>query len=178
MALTLTEPRRPADDEYAPYYGSYIGLVAEGPLLDTLATQLEETTALLRGVGATREHHRYAPGKWSVTDVVGHVADTERIFAYRALRFARGDATTLPGYDENAFADAAGYDARPLADVLEEFTAVRRATIALVRGLAGDVWGRRGVANGQPMTARATVWVIAGHERHHRNVLQERYGLG
>jgi hypothetical protein len=110
-----------------------------------------------------------------VKEVVGHLADSERVFAYRALRFARADATELAGFDENHYAANSSFDERPLAEVLREFEAVRAATVALLHGLPGPAWDRRGVANGNPVTVRALAWIIAGHERHHRALLAERY---
>jgi hypothetical protein len=166
---------RPAPNEYAPYYGTYIAAVPDGDVLGLLATQVDQTAALLGGVPASRWGHRYAPGKWSVAEVLGHVIDVERVFAYRALRFARGDATPLPGFDENAWAPLSGYDDRPLPDITAELRAVRLATVALFRGFDAEAVGRRGTANQVEFTVRSIPWIIAGHERHHVRVLRERY---
>ena len=166
---------RPDATEYSPYFGRYIALVPDGDLLETLARQLDETAWLLRGVTERGGDFRYADGKWSIKEVVGHLADTERIFAYRALRFARGDGTPLPGFDENLFVANARFTERTLADLMAELRAVRAATIALFSGLAPDELERRGVANGQPMSVRAAAYNIAGHERHHVAILRERY---
>ena len=140
--------------------------------------QIAETRALLRDLPAGRAEHRYAAGKWSVAEVVGHLADAERVFSYRALRIARGDETPLPGFDENAYVPAGRFDRRPIADVVDEFTAVRHATLALLRGLPEDTLTRTGTASGYAVSARALAWIIAGHELHHRAVLRERYGVG
>ena len=129
----------------------------------------------LLAVPRARWTHRYAPGKWSVSEVVGHLADTERIFAYRALRFARNDATPLAGFDENQFVPPANFDARPLPDLAEELRAVRLASVALFRRLDDAALARRGTANQVEITVRALPWIIAGHERHHVAVLKERY---
>lgn len=173
-----TELSRPAADEYAPYYAGYIREVADTEdVVGVLDRQREELAGLLRGLTAERARYRYAPGKWSVTEIVGHLADAERVFAYRALRIARGDETPLAGFDEDAFVAAAGFDDRSLGDVLAEYEHVRRSTIALFRGFRSDVWTRRGTANGHPVSVRALPYIIAGHERHHGDVLRARYGL-
>ena len=166
---------RPAAAEYDPYYGRYIEKVPEGDLLRTLETQARETQALLAGLSDARALHRYAAGKWSIKQVVGHVADTERVYAYRALRFARADATALPGFDENAWVPAGTFDARSLADLAAELGAVRGATLALFRGLDAAALARRGTANDAAVSVRAIAWIIAGHERHHVALLHERY---
>jgi hypothetical protein len=171
----MTDPGRPGADEFAEYYGRYIARVPDGPVLATLRRQMDETLGLLRAVPEARGAHRYAPGKWSVKEVVGHVTDVERVFAGRALQFARREAKPLPGIDQDAYVAAAGFDRRPLAAILEELEAVRRASLALFQGLEGDVWMRRGVASGFTFTVRAVPWILAGHELHHREVLRERY---
>jgi len=169
---------RPEPGEHAPYYKRYIDLVADGDVTQTLERQLADALEQLTPLKPEQAHHRYAPGKWSALQVVGHVADTERVFAYRALSFARGDASELPGFDETTWADAAGADALELAAVLEDLACVRRASLSLLRGLTPAAWARRGVANGSATSVRALAWMMAGHERHHRAVLRERYGIG
>lgn len=166
---------RPAPTEYAPYYGTYIGEVPDGDVLDLLARQLDETAALLAVISPARWTHRYAPGKWSVAEVVGHVIDVERVFGYRALRFARGDATPLPGFEQDDWVPLSGYDRRPLPDVAAELRAVRLATLAMFRGLEDEAIDRRGTASGVEFTVRAIPWILAGHEGHHVAVLRERY---
>jgi hypothetical protein len=166
---------RPLATDYAPYYGTYVSQVSEGDVLAVLAGQIDDTVALLRAVPRARWTHRYAPGKWSVSEVVGHLADTERIFAYRALRFARNDATPLAGFDENQYVPPANFDARPLPELAEDLRAVRLASVALFRGLDDAALARRGTANQVAFTVRAIPWIIAGHERHHVAVLKERY---
>ena len=169
---------RPNTGEYNEYYGSYIGRVPDGDLAEQLARQHDATRTLLGGLTPERARHRYAPDKWSVTEVVGHVADAERVFSYRAMRIARGDATPLPGFDEKVYVPAGRFDERPLATVLGELTAVRGATLALLRGLPEDSLARMGTASGHPVSVRALLYIIAGHELHHVNVLRERYGIG
>ena len=170
-----TLSRRPAATEFAPYYARYIDPVPDGDVVATLEAQLAETLALLGGIPEPRGTHRYAPDKWSIKEVVGHVSDSERIFAYRALRIARFDETPLAGYDQDPYVAAGQFDARAIADLAAELAAVRRATLALLRGLPGAAWDRRGTANGVGVSVRALAWIIAGHERHHVRLLRERY---
>jgi hypothetical protein len=169
---------KPQANEHSPYFSRYIDLVPDGDLMRTLEEQHRVTQKMLAPLSAEKAKYRYADGKWSVTEVVGHLADTERIFAYRALRFARGDTTPLPGYNEVAYTPAGQFDARSLGDVLGEFTAVRGATIALLRGLPDDSFTRSGHADGKPCSVRALAYIIAGHELHHVNLFQTRYGIG
>ena len=168
----------PATDEYGAFYAGYVARVPLGSdILELLAQQREETLARFRAVPEQHGGCRYAPGKWSVKEVVVHLGDAERILAYRALRIARGDATPLPGFDENAYAPLTGADAQPLAALAEVWGDVRRATLSLFGHLPGEAWTRRGTASGMPVSVRALAWIIAGHERHHLEVLGERYGL-
>jgi len=169
---------RPNPDEYSSAYRSYVDKVPDGDLLALLEAQMKEKRALLGSLDPERAGFRYAEGKWSVIEVVGHITDGERIFAYRALRFARGDATPLPGFEENDYVPAGRFDQRTLPDVLDEAAAVRAASIALLRGLPAESFERRGVASENPISVRALAYVIAGHERHHMGVLRERYGIG
>jgi uncharacterized damage-inducible protein DinB len=166
---------RPDASEYDPFYHRYVAAVPEGELLELLRTSLGETLALLDEVGEARAGHRYAPGKWSVREVVGHLADTERVMAYRALRIGRGDATPLPGFDENAYVAAAGFDRRRLDELADELAHVRVATLDLFGGMDGEALGRRGTASGAPVSVRALAWIVAGHEIHHRRIVRERY---
>ena len=166
---------RPGADEHAPYYASYIAEAPAGDLVATLEAQSADVLALLQTIPESHAGHRYAEGKWSIRGVIGHVSDAERVFAYRLLRFARGDATALPGFDEHAFAAGSDADARTLTDLGEEFAAVRRATVTLVRPMQDAQMTRRGAANGKEITARALAWIAAGHAQHHLNVLRERY---
>jgi hypothetical protein len=169
---------RPGPDEYGAFYAGYIARVpADADIVALLARQQSETLGRLRAVPESRGSYRYAADKWSVKQVVLHLADTERIMAYRALRIARGDATPLPGFDEKTYAPASGADARTLADLAQELNDVRQASLALFRHLPPEAWQRRGTASGAGVTVRGLAWIIAGHERHHLAVLAERYGV-
>jgi hypothetical protein len=168
----------PAIDEYSQGYADYVGRVpAETDILDVLARQLEETSGRLAGIPDARGGFRYAPAKWSVKELVSHLSDTERIMVYRALRFARGDAAPLAGFDENAYVPESGADGRSLASLVGEWVAVRQASLAFFHGLPPGTWGRRGMVDGNPLTVRALAYVVAGHEQHHLEVLRTRYRL-
>lgn len=166
----------PQDEEYFPYYGKYIALVSGEPLA-ALAAQHAVTHRMLAPLDDARAMHRYAPGKWSVKEVVGHVMDCERVFAYRALSIARGDSAPLPCMDEDRWAPEGRFDERPMPDLVAELAAVRAATLALVHGLPAGVETRRGTACDKTVSVRALVAIIAGHELHHVAMLRERYGL-
>src|SRR4051812_37894703 len=176
MSPLLNIPR-PQADEHAPYYSKYIQRVPQGDLVSTLREQLMDTVALLRGVSAEKADYAYAPGKWTIKEVVGHMIDVERVMSYRALRFARNDATDLPGFDENQWVPAAKFGRRSLGDLLEEFQVVRAATIHFAKHLDEEELGRRGTANGNPATVRALLYIIAGHERHHAELFREKYQI-
>lgn len=166
----------PEATEYAAFYGGYVQLVTEEPVV-ALESQGRKTQVLLAGLTDAQAGHRYAEGKWTVRDVAGHLVDVERVLSYRALRIARGDATALHGFDENAYADVAGADRRPIGELAAELAAVRNATLALFRGFDAAAWRRRGIANGNPVSVRALAYIIAGHERHHSEILRTRYGI-
>ncbi len=166
---------RPEPTEHAPYYATYIKAVPDGDILAMLRDQLAGTESLLRQFGEARGNHRYGPGKWSVKEVIGHLADAERVFAYRALRFARGDRTPLPGYEQDDYVRAANFDARHLAEVAADLRSVRSASITLFTGLDTEALMRRGTANNAEFTVRSLAWIIVGHELHHRRILAERY---
>lgn len=166
---------RPTPQEYAAFYAGYVDLVPDGDVVDTLVRGRENTRKLLGGLSSEQAAHRYAPGKWSVKGVLGHIVDAERVFTYRALWFARGGADPLPGWDENAWARESDFDAQTLKDLMRNYEAVRDATLALVRSLPETTWSRTGTANKQPVSVRGLVWVTAGHELHHLKILRERY---
>jgi hypothetical protein len=166
---------RPSPETYPPYYGTYIGQVPGDDALPVLTAARDTTARFLAAVPESRAGYRYAEGKWSVREIIGHLSDAERIFAYRMLRFARADATPLPGFDENQYVPAGGFERRTLADVAAEFGAVRDASLALVRSLDPAALVRSGVSNGKPIGVAALAWIIAGHEIHHLRVLRERY---
>src|SRR5215510_696197 len=166
---------KPDSTEYAPYFEKYISLVPDGEIVVTLGLQIESTLSLIRGLSAAQGDLRYAPGKWSVKEVIGHLIDAERIFAYRALRFARNDATPLPGFDENSFVADAGFGSRSLADLAEEFEHVRKSNLYMFKHLDGDSWLRRGAANNNEASVGALAYIIAGHELHHVGILRSHY---
>ena len=166
---------QPQTNEYAPYYQKYIALVPEGDIVATLSRQLDDTLAFLRGLTEAQGNSRYAPGKWSIKELVGHIIDGERVFAHRALRFARNDQTPLPGFEQDDYVRAGNFDNRRLSDLADEFEQVRRATLSLLRSFDDEAWLRRGAANDTEVSVRALVYIIAGHETHHKQILQERY---
>jgi hypothetical protein len=177
MTATAADTRatRPAPDEFAPYYGRYIDRVPDGDIVATLRDQVEETLRTLRAIPDARAGHRYAPDKWSIREVVGHLSDSERIFTYRALRIARGDETPLPGFDENAFVRRARLDDRSFAGLIDEYATVRAASVALFDSLFPEEWTRRGIASDKGVSVRALAWISAGHEIHHLEILRTRY---
>jgi uncharacterized damage-inducible protein DinB len=166
---------KPAPTEHAPEFSKYVTLVAEGDIIQTLEQQIEDTLSLLRTIPADKANFRYAPDKWSVKELLGHLIDSERIFSYRALSFARNDQTPLPGYEQNDYVREGNFDRRNLADMADEFATVRRATIQLFRPLTEAEWLRRGKANENEASVRALAYIIAGHELHHMGVLRSRY---
>lgn len=166
---------RPESTEYVPYYGKYVDLVQGQDVLRALGDQIEGSLAALRKVSKEDSLRRYAPGKWSVREILGHLIDAERIFAYRALCFARNDQTELPGFEQDDYVPAGRFDERPWEDLITELEAVRRATILMFNGLDADAWSRSGVANGNAMSVRALAYAIAGHELHHMGVIRTKY---
>lgn len=168
---------RPADDALPAFLRAYMDEVPDGDVLAMLAEQGRHVGAVLGALSPERASHRYAPGKWSIARVVQHVVDGERLFCYRALCIARGDTQSLPGFDENAYAEHDGSGARTLDSLSAEHAAVRRATLTLFGGFDAAARARRGTANGRPASVAAMPWIIAGHERHHLRILQERYGV-
>ena len=167
---------KPESSEYAPFYSGYVGKVpASGPLA-LLESQIAAFEALGRSA-QDKADYRYADGKWTVKELLGHVADAERVFSYRLLRIARADRTPLAGWDENEWAAVAPYAGRPLADVIAELVAARRSTLCLVRSLDEAALSRRGTANNAEVTVRALCWITPGHAQHHLDVLRDRYAL-
>ena len=167
---------KPAAPEFNPYYQKYINLVGDDALA-ALRAGGASTPRLLSGVSEPQAMFRYAPGKWSVKEVLGHIIDGERVFSYRALRIAREDTTPMPGYDENPWVTAGRFDRRTLPELLTEYVAVRAATVALMSTFEEEDLVRMGTANEQPVSVRALAHIIAGHELHHVGLLRERYGL-
>jgi hypothetical protein len=174
-AIVTPTIARPEPAEYSPYHEGYISLVAGNDLLSTLDSQRREMLILLSGRDESEGDFRYAPGKWSVKEVLGHVCDTERIFTYRALRIARGDRTPLAGFEQDDYIRNGPFAARQLPDLIEDYIAVRRATLTLFRNLNEPAWMRRGIANNNEISVRALAYISAGHELHHRRILEEKY---
>jgi DinB superfamily len=175
MASNRIRVTPPEPSEHAPYYGRYIALVPSADILSVLETQIHETVQLLAGLTDQQASYRYAPEKWSVKEVIGHVADSERVFAYRALRIARADQTPIEGFEQDDYVRAGQFDRLSIAGLAAEFGVVRQATLRLLEGLPSDAWLRRGVANKNEVSVRALAYIIAGHELHHRQILRERY---
>ena len=174
-ALTIA---RPEPGEYAPYYERYMSLIPGSDILRTLESQRRQMMLLLSGRDEEDGDLRYAPDKWSAKEVLGHVCDTERIFAYRALRISRGDQTPIEGFEQDDYVRNGPFARAPLAEIVEDYIAVRRATLTLLRNLDEAAWARRGVANKNEITVRALAYIIAGHELHHRRILEEKYFSG
>lgn len=167
---------KPAEGEFATFYGTYVAQVPDSGPVAVLEAQ-REAIRVLGELSDDLAAHRYAEGKWSVREVLGHLADTERVFAYRLLRAARGDDTPLPGFDENRWMSTASFERRPIRDVAAEFLAVREATLLLLATLDEEALARSVVANDRPVTGRALCWILAGHTQHHLTILHDRYGL-
>lgn len=166
---------RPGPQEYAPYYERYISLVSGEDGLRALQSQIEETAPWLARLPSEIGSYRYEAGKWTVREVLGHMIDAERVFAYRALRFSRKDATPLPGFEQDDFIREGPYETCTVKDLAEEFSLVRKSTLCLFRNMNQDILNRTGSANGDAMSTRAAAWVIAGHELHHMSILRDRY---
>ncbi|HSY50789.1 MAG TPA: DinB family protein [Thermoanaerobaculia bacterium] len=166
---------RPQAGEYGSYYQKYIDLASEDDIVDALDAQARETATLLGGLSEEQASHRYAPDKWSVKQLVGHVTDAERIFAYRALSIARGETKSLPGFDQEPYVVNSGADDRPMSDLAGELAAVRRANVMMLQALPEEAWRRTGTASDNPISVRALAYIILGHERHHMGIVRERY---
>jgi len=166
---------KPEKSEHDPYYSRYIDLVKGNDIVKILAIQIDGSLALLRSIPTSKNHFRYASGKWSVSEVVGHIIDTERVFSYRALTFARNDKASLPGFEQDDWIRGASFNETPLAELVSEFECLRRANIYFFQHLASDAWMRRGKANDAEISVRALAYVIAGHELHHMQILKTKY---
>lgn len=166
---------RPKQDEYNPYYETYVGLVPEGEVGDMLRDAEAQTLELLAPLTEEQADYRYAPGKWSLKEVLGHINDNERIMANRLLRIARGDQTPLPGYEQDVLMANAGFAERPLSSLTAEYRSIRQSTLTLVDSLSAEAWARMGNMSGHPVSARAIGYILVGHERHHIKVIKQRY---
>ncbi len=175
--MSLAALGRPEANEYASYQEAYVSMVQGDDVIRALDTQRDCMLLFLRTTSEERVRERYDPLKWSIKEVLGHVIDTERVFEYRALRFARGDETELHGFDQDRFVKNANYHDTPIALIADQYNAVRRSTLALFRYLAPEAWSRGGIANRNRLTVRGIAWVIAGHELHHQATLKTRYNL-
>jgi uncharacterized damage-inducible protein DinB len=173
--MTSSLRARPDATEYAPFYAGYVAGVPDGDPVALLRDAGKELDAVLRAIPEARGGFRYAEGKWSIREMLGHLIDAERIFTYRALRIARGDATPLAGFEENDYVRAAGSDGRTVGDLADELRTVREGTVRLFASLPDDAWSRRGNASGRDVTVRALAWITVGHALHHLKVLRERY---
>ena len=169
---------QPLESEYAPYYQDYISQVSEDEILPVLRSQLDALDVLLGRVTPERETHRYAEGKWSIREIVGHLIDGDRVFGYRAFAIARGDRNNMPGFDQNEYILTSPYDRLDLEDLLSEFRLVRLSNIAMLRTLDEESWMRIGTANENQVSVRALAFIMAGHVRHHMEVLRDKYELG
>lgn len=166
---------RPDDSEFAAYYAGYVGAVPPGDVRDCLRAQVHEAIALLSGVAEKTAGQAYAPGKWTLKQVVGHICDAERVFGYRLLSIARGDPAPLPSFDQNLWVPACNANARSIAALVLEFAAVRTSTVELVGSLTEEAFLRRGTASGYTVSARALAYICAGHAGHHLKIVRERY---
>ncbi len=173
MSAVMTS--KPSETEYLPDYEPYVSLVPAGNIVELLSDQIKDTLALLDGIDESQAGYRYEPNKWSVRELVGHLIDSERIFAYRALRFGRGDETALPGYEQDDYVANGLFDNRSLKELRDEFEVLRRGTVLLFKHFDEEAWMRTGVANDAEVTVRALAYIIVGHELHHRGVLQSKY---
>jgi len=169
---------RPEAGEYAAYYEKYVSLIPGDDATGALEAQRVQTMQLFAGRSERDGNFRYAADKWTVKEVLGHVSDTERIFTCRALRIARGDQTPMEGFEQDDYVKNGPFATAPLAEIIEDYIAVRRATLTLLRNLDEAAWARRGVANKNEVSVRALAYIIAGHELHHRRILEEKYFAG
>ena len=166
---------KPEANEYAAYYEKYISLVPAGDITATLAAQFADTLKLLRAIPESKGLHAYAPGKWTIKQAIGHMMDTERVMSYRALCIGRGDQSKFPGFEQDGYVANSDFNARTLADLIDEFAAVRQATLQLFKHFTGTEWQRIGTASDNPVSARALAHIIAGHELYHDALFRERY---
>ena len=176
--MTATAPtptQRPDAAEFAPYYARYVDRVPNGAIVPLLEAQIAATLQLLHAIPEERGGHRYAPGKWSIKETIGHLSDSERIFAYRALRIGRGDAKPLAGFDQDPYVQTGRFDSRSLAGLIDELATIRAATVALFRSFDAEALTRVGTASENPVSTRALGFIILGHELHHTAILRERY---
>lgn len=166
---------RPERNEYAEYYHKYVEKVPQGNIVDILDDQLNSIVNFFSHITEEKSKHRYAPGKWSIKEVLGHIMDAERVFAYRALRFSRGDEKPLLSFEENQYIAGSTYDSTPLQLLVEEFSYIRKANIHMFKNFSDEMWMKKGIASNNPVTVRGLAYIIAGHTQHHINIIEERY---
>ena len=169
---------RPASDEHIEYYSRYIDRVSDGDIVAKLEQQLPQTLAFLRSIPESKHDHAYAPDKWTIRQIVGHLSDGERVFQYRAFRFSRADTTPVPGFEENDYVANARFSSISMSDLISEFESLRDATVKMFSGMDADMMGRSGTANNAAITVRSIAWIMAGHVDHHEQVIRERYLKG
>lgn len=167
--------KRPDINEYVHFNDTYVPLVPEGNITELLEQLQHTAVEYLSVLSEEQALYRYAEGKWSVKEVIGHISDTEAIMSYRLLRIARGDQTMLPGFEQDDYIAAASFDSLTIAELIERYVSVRRSTLSLLRTLKDDAWSRRGYANNAEVSVNALAYIIAGHELHHMNIIKERY---
>jgi len=167
--------KRPNQEEYAPYYHRYIVLVPDGDIIKIMKKQIKELEKFCYGISPRKSLNRYAPDKWSIREVIGHIIDTERIMAYRALSIARNGQNNLPGFDQDEYVKNSNYNDIKLKNMVDEFCAVRTANIYLFKMLSEEVSERKGTTNNNPVSVRALAYIMAGHAAHHMNVIKEKY---
>jgi hypothetical protein len=173
----MTIMERPGPAEYAQFFADYVSLVLENDIVKALEQQIDDVRRHAGAIPADLEQFRYAEGKWSIREVVGHVGDAERVFGYRAFCISRGDQTPLPGFDERHYIRQSDFHRCSLSDLVEEFICLRESNLIVLRRLDEDAWLKRGVANGSPVSVRALAFIMAGHVRHHLRVLSTRYAV-
>ena len=166
---------RPEKSEYAPYYETYVSLVEETDIVSALEKQSDEWRNSFAEISEEMSGFRYAEGKWSIKELIGHLIDGERVFAYRALRFSRNDKTSLPGFEQNSYVVNSNFSDARFADLVEELSLLRRSNILLFKNLSGEMWRRTGTASEAEVSVRALAYIMVGHIRHHVNILRERY---
>lgn len=168
---------RPKEGEFGSFYKGYIEKVGNNDIFGILKAQMEETTTLFNSLTPKQAEYRYADGKWSFKEVIGHLIDSERVFAYRGMCFARGEQQALPGFDQDAYVKEAYFDNRSVESLRDEYIAIRNATIVLFRSFSEEMMKRSGTASGNTVSVRALLYIIAGHERHHLDLLETRYNI-
>jgi hypothetical protein len=166
---------RPAPTEYAPYYERYVSLVTDGDVMNVLGGQTTRLQDIFTGMPEEKGEFRYAEGKWSIKELLGHLIDGERMFAYRVLRISRGDVTPIEGFEQDGYIENAHANARSFAELLEEFSLLRRANMIFFKNLTDEDWARLGTASDATVSVRALGYIMAGHIEHHLAILQERY---